>query len=162
MLDENDFKEYFEEIGNKIGRDIVFTVISEFCKLLSEKGVVDIETLKEASSQFLSYQATQGLKMKSAVVVSRAKKPSNSTGLNNVTAQLLSSVKSRGYTDYVWEAHPIDKDYEYAQNATFPSTGRYILVQKKCAVGAGSEDGELFEMLASEKQDAAEMGLLNK
>src|SRR5690242_808116 len=100
MSDNNSVKESLDQLGTKLARDIVFTTVSKFYKLLQENNVASDNVLKELSSTFLAYQATHGMKIKSAVTVSRTKKTVPHMNNFNVTSQLLAASKSRGYSSF--------------------------------------------------------------
>lgn len=156
---DNSVSTQLDTIGAKIGRDIVYTTVSEFCKFLQEHSSLDNALLKELSSDFLSYQAQNGIKIKSAVVTTRTKKtPAKIEPRNNVTTQLLNAIKG-SYDSYTWHDHPEDSSYKYTDSFLF-RTGRYPLAQNRVVVGASTEDGEMFEMLPEETEEARQRNLL--
>lgn len=157
MAHGNSVNSNLDALGTQLCRDIVYTTISEFCKMLQEHNVASDATLKELSSTFLAYQAEHGMRIKSAVTVSRSKKVITNPSMN-VTAQLLQSAKSRGYNSHTWHTHPNDAEYEYTDDITFPSTSRIPIAQNRIIVGAGDDQGELYELTLPERQDAIDMG----
>lgn len=145
-------------VASNMLRDCLYTFANELCNALEEGGHCNRITLNNTVNTVMKKFGNDEVRLKSAVTIRTKRSVTPKKDVHDVTANILSAVKSRNPSNWVWNEHPEDSDYQYTTTYKF-TTGNYPLIKDGKLVGT-CNDESVYELTNEEHNEAVELGIL--